>query len=63
MSPEYRRAIDELFQVKQAYGALECAYRNALNDQKRLQGDVQHIIGQLQAIVRDDPGIGGSGGS
>lgn len=49
-------------QVKQAYGALECAYRNALNDQGRLQGEVRQAIDWLQTIVRDDPGTGGSGG-
>jgi hypothetical protein len=61
--PAYRVLADELFRLQQAYGALAAAYANALNDQQRMRDDVQHTLNHLRTMLRDDPGIGGSGGA
>ena len=63
VSPEYRRCVDELVRLKQEHGALEAAYRNALGDQRRLKAHVLAANEYLGKCVRDDPGVGGSGGA
>jgi hypothetical protein len=70
VSPEYRRAIDQLIQTRSRLGALEAAYQNALGERQRAKSDlrelaraVEELVGRYAVIGRDDPGRGGSGGA
>lgn len=69
ISPHYRQLVHDLWRLESENGALRAAYGNAINDQKRSKADLDTLIQSIdtqlrrfQALHRDDPGRGGSGG-
>lgn len=69
-SAPYRELADELHRVETERGALHAAYGAAIADAQRLKAEfgravdvVRDFVDRLRALLRDDPGRGGSGGS
>lgn len=70
ISPAYRSLADELHHLNSEVGALRAAYGNAISDQRRIKDGyctamdaIAGHIQRLRAMLRDDPGRGGSGGT
>lgn len=70
ISPAYRSLADELHRLNSEVGALRAAYGNAISDQRRssaafytaIDAIAEHVR-RCKALLRDDPGRGGSGGA